>query len=300
MNKAKLSSSGIKSVIAKSDDGTIQITFSIPYAIVKDSQEKVVEEFAKTAEIAGFRKGKAPIEKVREKMDPNTLVEKSLSRILPKALGNTITEHKLKPAIYPKFEVIKANVNEDWQIRAVTCELPEFDLGDYKQSLLLRSKKTIKESHSAPADAKAMAGKEASRDKKEQEVIKILLDSVKIAIPKILIDEEVNSRLANLLERIEKLGLTLEGYLSSIGKNPNTLRSEYEAQAKNSIMLDLILNKIVDEEKIQIPEEQIDSALKAAMADPKLFEKLNTPNQRLLVKGVLSRRTALDNLVLLI
>ncbi|MFH1863943.1 MAG: trigger factor [bacterium] len=283
----------ITHAIAKSDDKTVQITFTIPYSIVKDSQNKVVEEFAKTAEIAGFRKGKAPIEKVREKMDPNTLVEKSLGRILPKALGDTITEHKLKPAIYPKFEVIKANADEDWQIRAVTCELPEVDLGDYKQSLLLRSKKTIKESHSAPSDG-------TSRDKKEQEVIKILLDSVKIAIPKILIDEEVNSRLANLLERIEKLGLTLEGYLSSTGKNPQALREEYGAQAKSTIMLDLILNKIVDEENIQISEEQIDSALKAAMADPKLFEKLNTPNQRLLVKGVLSRRTALDNLVLLI
>lgn len=275
----------ITHAIAKSDDGTIQITFSIPYTIVKNSQEKVVEEFAKTAEIAGFRKGKAPIEKVREKIDPNALVEKSLSRILPKALGDTITEHKLKPAIYPKFEVIKANVDEDWQIRAVTCELPEVDLGDYKKTISQTS-----ESHSA----------EASRDKKEQEVIKILLDSVKIAVPKILIDEEVNSRLANLLERIEKLGLTLEGYLSSTGKNPNTLRSEYETQAKNTITLDLILNKIVDEEKIQIPEEHVNSALKAAMADPKLYEKLNTPNQRLLVKGVLSRRTALDNLVLLI
>lgn len=283
----------ITHAIAKSDDKTVQITFTIPYSIVKDSQNKVVEEFAKTAEIAGFRKGKAPIEKVREKMDPNTLVEKSLGRILPKALGDTITEHKLKPAIYPKFEVIKANADEDWQIRAVTCELPEVDLGDYKQSLLLRSKKTIKESHSVPSDG-------TSRDKKEQEVIKILLDSVKIAIPKILIDEEVNSRLANLLERIEKLGLTLEGYLSSTGKNPQALREEYGAQAKSTIMLDLILNKIVDEENIQISEEQIDSALKAAMADPKLFEKLNTPNQRLLVKGVLSRRTALDNLVLLI
>lgn len=289
----------ITHAIAKSDDKTVQITFTIPYSIVKDSQNKVVEEFAKTAEIAGFRKGKAPIEKVREKMDPNALIEKSLSRILPKALGDTITEHKLKPAIYPKFEIIKANIDEDWQIRAVTCELPEFDLGDYKKTISQSSKaKAIwtpgmdkkEESHSA----------KASRDEKEQEVVKFLLDTIKIDIPKILIEEEVNSRLANLLERIEKLGLTLEGYLSSIGKNPNTLRSEYEAQAKNSIMLDLILNKIVDEEKIQIPEEQINSALKAAMADPKLFEKLNTPKQRLLVKGVLAKRVALDNLVLLI
>lgn len=279
MDKAKK----ISSVIAKSDDGTIQITFSIPYAIVKDSQNKVVEEFAKTAEIAGFRKGKAPFEKVREKIDTKTLTEKSLSQILPKALGDVITKDKLRPAIYPKFEVIKANADEDWQIRAVTCELPEFDLGDYKNIITQKER-----------------SKEQTRDQKEQAVIKILLDSIKIALPKILIDEEVNSKLANLLERIEKLGLTLEGYLSSLGKNPETLRGEYEIQAKNTIMLDIVLNKIAVEEKIKISEDQVNEALKAVASDPKLFEKLNTPEQRLLVKGVLQRRSALDYLVSLL
>jgi len=276
----------ITHAVAKSDDGTVQITFTIPYSIVKESQNKVVEDFAKTAEIAGFRKGKAPIDKVKEKIEPNTLIEKSLGQILPKALGEVITQNKLKPAIYPKFEVIKANTDEDWQVRAITCELPEVNLGDYK--------KIIKEeSHSVPSDG-------TSRDKKEQEVIKTLLNAVEINVPKILVDEEVNSRLSNLLERIEKLGLTLEGYLASTGKTPQALREEYGTQAKNTITLDLILNKISTEEKIQISEEQINDALKAVSADPKLFEKLNTPEQRLLIKGVLLRRGALDYLVSLL
>jgi len=276
----------ITHAIARSDDKTVQITFTIPYPIIKESQTKVVEDYAKTTEIAGFRKGKAPIEKVKEKIEPNTLIEKSLGLILPKALGEAITQDKLKPAIYPKFEVIKANTDEDWQVRATTCELPEVNLGDYK--------KIIKEeSHSSRSNRD-------SRDKKEQEVIKTLLSTVKINIPAILVEEEVNSRLASLLERIEKLGLTLEGYLSSLKKKPEELRNEYETQAKNTISLDLILNKISTEEKIQISEEQINDALKAVSADPKLFEKLNTPEQRLLIKGVLMRRGALDYLVALL
>lgn len=299
MDKAKPTSSGIKPVIAKSDDGTVQITFTIPYSIVKESQKRVIEEFAKTVEIAGFRKGKAPIEKVKEKIEPNILVEKSLGQILPKALGEAITQYKLRPAIYPKFEVIKANTDEDWQIRAVICELPEVNLGDYKKIISQTSKtKAIWTPSAGVIDPER--SRRASRDKKEQEVIKILLDTVKINIPKILIDEEVNSRLASLLERIEKLGLTLEGYLSSLGKKPEGLRSEYETQAKNTIVLDLILNRISTEEKIQIGEDQINNALKAVSADPKLFEKLNTPEQRLLIKGVLQRRSALDYLVTLL
>ena len=288
----------ITHAIAKSDDKTVQITFTIPYSIVKESQNKVVEDYAKTAEIAGFRKGKAPIEKVKEKIEPNILVEKSLGLILPKTLGEVITEHKLKPAIYPKFEVIKADVNEDWQVRATTCELPEVDLGDYKNIISQSSKtKAIWTPEKGSPEDKP---KEQTREEKEQEVIKTLLNTIKINIPTILIEEEVNSRLSSLLERIEKLGLTLEGYLSSLNKKPEELRNEYVSQAKSTIGIDLILSKISAEEKIQINEDQIDDALKAVSADPKLFEKLNTPEQRLLIKGVLMRRGALDYLVSLL
>jgi FKBP-type peptidyl-prolyl cis-trans isomerase (trigger factor) len=285
----------ITTTVAKSTDGTIQITFTLPFDLIKDARDKVIVEFAKEAEIPGFRKGKAPLDKIKEKINPQTLLEKSLKLILPKALGEAITEHKIKPAIYPKFEIISAKENEDWQVRAVTCELPEIILGDYKQTLTGAGKaKTIWTPQKGKPDEKP---KEPSREEKEQEIMKVLLETIKVNIPKILSDEEVNSRLASLLARIEKLGLTLEGYLASLGKTPESLRDEYETQAKNALCLDLILNKICEEEKIQVTEEEIDGALKAAASDPKLYEKLNTPEQRLLIKSVLARRQALDLLV---
>jgi len=68
------------------------------------------------------------VKKVVEKIPQNQLIETSLGKILPKLFGESIKEHKLKPATYPKFELVKANENEDWQIRAVSCEIPEIDL----------------------------------------------------------------------------------------------------------------------------------------------------------------------------
>lgn len=274
----------ITSTVARSEDAIIQITFNIPFYLIKEAREKVIVEYAKEAEIPGFRKGKAPLDKVKEKIDPQTLLEKSLGQILPKALGDVITEHKIKPALYPKFELIKAEENEDWQIRAVTCELPEVNLSDYKKIIIGASKK--EESHSA----------KASRDEEEQEIIKILLERIKIKIPKLLIDEEVNSRLAGLLEKIEKLGLNLEGYLNSLGKTPETLREEYRLQAQNTISLELILNAIIETEKLKVEESEIDNAIKAASADSKLAEKLNAPEQRRMIKNVLLKRKALDYL----
>ena len=275
----------ITSTIAREDNGNIQITYTIPFSLLASAQSKVVEEYAKEAEIPGFRKGNAPIEKVKEKISQATLTEKGLARILPEALSSAINENKIRPAIYPKFELIKADENEPWQVRAITCELPLVVLPDYTKLIKEGIIKTIKE---------------ISKEEKEQKAIKILLDAVKINIPKLLISEEVDARLSSLLQKIEKLGLSLEGYLSSIGKTPEKLREEYELQAKNTISIELILNEVIKDRKIEVKEVQIDEAIKAASADPKLAESLNTPEQRRFIQSVLSRRSALDYLISLI
>ncbi len=64
--------------------------------------------------------------------------------------------------------------------------------------------------------------------------------------------------------------------------------------------MELILNKIAEEEKIDIPETQIDEVIKTTSGDPKLSEKLNTPEQRRMIKTVLARKAALDSLVTLL
>lgn len=290
---AKKIENKITSVVAKGDDGTIQITFSLPYDIVKEEIEKSLQEYAKTAEVAGFRKGNAPLEKVREKVSEAALIEHALGHILPQAFGKAIEENKLKPVILPKFELIKAKEGETWEVRGKTCELPEVKLGDYKKEVLGEAKaKAIwtpgKDSQDQP--------KEVSKEEKEQEVIKLLLEKVKIEIPHLLIEEEVNARLASLLDRIERLGLNLDSYLASVGKNPEILRKEYEIQAQNTISLELILNKIAEEEKIEIKDAQIDEIIKTTSGDPKMAEKLDTPEQRRMIKLVLARKAALDTL----
>lgn len=279
----------ISSALAKTQDGGIQITFTIPFELVSVARGEALTEYAKEIEVPGFRKGKAPLEKVRERVPAGSLIEHTLSHLLPKALAEIINKERIRPAIYPKFELIKAEEGEAWEVRAVTCEVPIVNLGDYKRIIsgALRAK-------SIWTPGKGEKPKEPSKEEKEQEIIHALLESVKVEIPKLLIDEEVNARLSNLLEKIERLGLTLDGYLASVGKTTDSLRGEYEIQAKNTIALDLILTTIAREEKIDTKETEVDAAIAAASGDPKVAERLNTPEQRRLVRGVLARRAALD------
>jgi len=286
----------ITSVIARESDGNIQITFTIPSNVVKSAQEETIKEFAKDAEIPGFRKGMAPIAKVAEKIPQSKLIEHSLSHILPNALSEAITENKLKIAVYPKFELISAEEGKDWQIRGVTCELPEVALGDYKKAVQGASRASTLWT---PDKGKQDEKKEPTREEKEQLVVKTLLENVKITIPKILIEEEADSRLSNLLSRLEKLGLALENYLASIGKKAEDLRADYARQAKDAISLDLILTKIAETEGIKIDPKEVDAAL--GMSQAAKTDKSESPedleSRKRLLESILKRRSALDFLV---
>ena len=286
----------ITSVLARESDGNIQITFTIPFDVVKAAEEETIKEFAKDAEIPGFRKGMAPVEKVAEKVPQSQLIEHSLSHILPKALADAVTENKLKIAVYPKFELISAEKGKDWQIRGVTCELPEVNLGDYKKAIAGASRA---QSLWTPDKGKPEEKKEPTREEKEQIVIKAILENIKVTIPKILIEEEADSRLSNLLARLEKLGLALEGYLSSIGKKAEDLRADYANQAREAITLDLILTKIAENEGIKTDPKDIDQALAMSLATNK--NKSENPEdvetQKRYIGSILKRRAALDFLI---
>jgi FKBP-type peptidyl-prolyl cis-trans isomerase (trigger factor) len=123
------------------------------------------------------------------------------------------------------------------------------------------------------------------------------LENIKLTVPGILIDEEVNHRLSNLLARLEKLGLSLESYLSSIGKTTNTLREEYSNQAEKAIKIDLILTTIANKENVKVEDKDIEKALKGSKVSDSKGTKLTSPEQERLVRSMLTKQRVLDSLI---
>lgn len=298
-NKSLENKSGVQFIFAKSDDGNIQITFTIPKNIIEDKKAEALKHLAQDTQLPGFRKGYAPLSKIEEVTPVEKLNEHILNLILPKALGEAINKYKFTPAIYPKFEIIAVESGKDWQLRALTCELPKIILNDYK-SKILEASKVNKIWTPKDGGKPDQENKELSQNQKEELVIKTLITNSQATIPSMLIDEEVNSRLSKLLEQTEKLGITFEKYLQSIGKTLETLREEYKSQAKDSIILELTLNEIANKESIDISDSEVDAAVSASSADTNLAEKLNTPEQRSYIKSILRRRKAYSQLVALI
>lgn len=275
--------------IQKEPNGTIRLTITIPNADIKKTWEEIMAEIVKSAEIQGFRRGKAPRKLVEEKADKEKVREEVLKKLLPIAYAEAIKTQGIKPIINPKIHIEKLedpqtlseqSESKGWQFTALTCEAPIIKLGKYKeniQKITAKSKIIIPGKESIPA--------------KFDDIVKALLDSVTAEIPGILIDNETDRLLSQTLEDVKKLGLTLDQYLSSTGKNPQILRDEYRKKAENDIKLEFALLKIAEEEKIAVEEKEIAEALNASKSGE---ERKNLENNRYLLASILRQQKTLD------
>ena len=270
------------SAINKLEDGTIKLTITVPLADLKKARDEVVEELTKGVTLPGFRKGKAPKKLVEEKLDQDKIKEEVLKKVLPKGYTETVKEHNLRPIINPKIHIIELDTTyqKDWQFEAFTCEMPEIALGNYKDGIKKVTAKT-----------KIIIPGKQPQEPNMEDLMKTLLESVTVKIPKILADGEVERLLSQMLDEVKKLGLTLDQYLASTGKTPEILRKEYEEKAINDITLEFALQKIAGEEKITVEEKEIEEAIRKA---PEEAERKRLEDNRYLLASILRQQKTLD------
>ena len=72
------------------------------------------------------------------------------------------------------------------------------------------------------------------------------LDTVKVDLPLVLVEEEVNLRLSQLVDQVQSIGMTMDQYLSAKQLTPEKLRESYQKTAKEMLILNLALDKIAE------------------------------------------------------
>ena len=208
---------------------TFTLEFSIPWEDVKLTYNKVLEQLTKTAKISGFREGKAPKDIVEKSMDKGKLYGEVINQLLPVSYAKAVMQHKLKPAVNPKVNIIKAEENESWQFKATSCELPEIKLGDYAKLVkgALAKDKIWTPAKGEPFQAKSPDAKkpELTETQKFNLIAKALIDGLKIDLPDLLISNERDRLLSRLLDQVQKLGLTIDQYAQSNGKTVDQLKT---------------------------------------------------------------------------
>jgi len=270
----------MKSVLARQDDGTIQLIIPIPWEDVQKTRSGIIDETVATAELPGFRKGKAPRDVVEKSIDEARIRDEVLKKLLPQAYVAAVQEHSLKPIMNPKIQVQKIEDGKDWEFIAQTVEMPEIDLGNYKEAV---QKVTSKSKIVIP-------GKE-KQEPNFDEIMKAIMESIKMTIPGLLVEQEVDRQLSNTLDEIKKLGLSLDQYLASTNRTAEAMREDYRKKAENDIKMEFALQKIADAEKISVEEKEIEEAIQKAKDEP---ERKNLVANKYLLANIIRQQKTLD------
>lgn len=277
------------SAVEKRSDGTVAITITIPWADIEKKYKEVVGVHVEGSELPGFRKGKAPAKMVEEKLDKSKIYEEVIKQILPTSYAEAIKDQGIRPIITPKVELKEAAENKDWIILAYTVERPGITLGDYR--------KAITDLKASKAKKIWVPGQDPKKDKKEEskptmdEILRAVFEVVTISLPSLLLEQEVNRLLSELLDQTKKLGLTVDQYLAASGKTAESIRREYEEQAKRTLTLEFALEEIADKEGILVSDDDIDTIIKTAKTDQ---ERESMKKERYYLASVLRRQKTLD------
>lgn len=269
---------------------TIKLTITLGWTEIKSTYEKVLNRVISEAEVAGFRKGKAPRKLVEEKIDKAKLYEEVLKETVPKAYSEALKEHSLTPIVSPRISVLEAAEGKNWQFQAVACLAPTVVLKDYRGEIA--KLKGAKKIWVPGKDLK----KQTEEDKKGielSEVLKVLLNQSEIEIPNMLVEDQVNKKLSDLIDQVKQLGMTVEQYLLSKGLTSDTLRAQYAKEALDTLKLEFILEKVADAEKIIVSEKEIEQAINK-ITDSGQKEALQS--QKYYIGMLLRRQKTLDTL----
>lgn len=223
-----------KPALTQEPDGTIKFSLTIPQKAVAQEYQHVLVEFSKTAEIKGFRKGKAPIAMVEQTTDQSKIISHVLEHVLPSAYSQVIQDHQLKPLVEPQVTPTAMKTGEDWQFTVVTAIAPTFVLGDYRAKL-----------------TKALAKhKESKKDERLKVIFDTLLSLGKFSVAPLLVDMETKAALSRLINQLGNLKLTVADYAKSLKKTPEELVAEYQTTATTNLQLHFILQAIQTDQKL--------------------------------------------------
>jgi len=108
-----------------------ELELEIPAEEVSKAMERVAKEFARVANVPGFRRGKAPVSLIRRKFADDIKGE-VLQTLVPERVEKAVAEQKLTPVSQPQVDKLDFNEGQALKFRAVFEVLPEFELGNYK------------------------------------------------------------------------------------------------------------------------------------------------------------------------
>ncbi len=114
-----------------------EISVEIPADVVTKQQEALVQQYSKEARIPGFRKGKVPASMVRNRFS-SEITSSVVENLVPQYFREGVTKAGYRPVSQPHIYDLEYTPGEPMKFKAAFEVLPEFELGDYKKTSIVK------------------------------------------------------------------------------------------------------------------------------------------------------------------
>ncbi len=143
-------------------------------------------------------------------------------------------------------------------------ELPEIDDEFAKDVSEFDTLEALK----ADLKQKALERKtKAAEEEVENDLVQQIVDSIKGEIPEAMYENQLNQSVEQFAYRLQSQGLDLETYLKYTNASIDDFKASFRPQAESQVKFRLALEKIVELEKIEATEEELNEQIEKMAKD---------------------------------
>ena len=117
--------------IVKQPKSIVEVTVTVPWSDLQTTWDQTLQKMAADIEIAGFRKGQAPLNMVEGQLGTR-LQDEVLKNAMPNFLIEALKGTDIIPIDYPKYDLISFARGQQMQFKATITNRPQVTVGNYK------------------------------------------------------------------------------------------------------------------------------------------------------------------------
>ncbi len=251
---------------------TYEISLKISWDQIQTEYQKAFDAVLSQFEFEGFRKGKVPRAIGEKHIKKQVVYDQMIRSFIPAVYEDVIKKESLRPIVNPQIDLLKAKENEDWEIKVVVAQKPDVKLNDYKKKVLEAKAGLKKDEIWVPGKDEKKSGEDekTKQDRQLNAALSALLKEISCEISPLIIEAELNKRLSQVVDDVQKLGMTVDTYLQSKGITMDNLKKQYSDEITQMYKLEFILLEIAEAENIKVENDEL----------TKLFSSIKNEKER--------------------
>lgn len=124
--------------IVKQPKSIVEVTITVPWTDLESLWNQTLQKMAQDVEIAGFRKGQAPLNLVEQQLGQK-FQDEFLKGAMPNFLIEALKGTDIVPIDYPKYDLTSFVKSQQLQFKATITNRPQVTVGNYKTIKVARS-----------------------------------------------------------------------------------------------------------------------------------------------------------------